>query len=73
MLGPQHGPCYHSLYLQVGSNLPLGVVVKFIQQQDYFLTCKGWPHLEVIQTNTLSCKELYEYKHLHGRDLHLGR
>lgn len=50
-----------------------GVVVEFIQQQDCFLTCKGWLPDEAIQTNTLSSKELVEYKHLHGIDLHLGR
>lgn len=47
--------------------------MEFIQQEDYFLTHNGQLHLEAIQTNTLACKELYEYKHLHGRDLHVGR
>lgn len=43
-----------------------GFVVEVTQQQDYFLTRNGWLHLEAIQINILSCKELYE--HLHGRD-----
>lgn len=47
--------------------------MEFIQHQNYLLAGDGWLHLEGIQTNTLSCTELYEYKHFHERDLHLGK